>query len=58
MNVVKRYGYDFEGAIQLLSKNGVIHVKGEGKYFTRIKRVFNNYGVRISEIEARDLIGS
>lgn len=57
MILVKRYGYDFEGAIQLLSKNGVIYVKGQGKIFTHVKRAFDNYGAR-SEIEARDLIGS
>jgi len=56
--LIKRYGFDFNKAIQLLLRNGVVHVKGQGENFTHIKRVFDNFGTRISEIEARDLIGS
>jgi len=56
--LIKRYGFDFDEAIQLLLKNGVVHVKGQEMNFTHIKRAFDNFGARISEIEARDLIGS
>jgi len=56
--LIKRYGFDFDGAVQLLLRNGVVHVKGQGENFTHIKRAFDNFGSRISEIEARDLIGN
>ena len=56
--LIKRYGFDFDGAIQLLLRNGVVHAKGQGENFTHIKRAFDNFGARISEIEARDLIGN
>jgi predicted transcriptional regulator len=56
--VIKRYGFTFEDAIVLLLKNGVVRVKGEGENFTHIKRVFDNFGRRISEVEPRDLIGN
>ena len=42
-NVIKKYGFDFERAIQLLLKNGVVRVKGQGEHITHVKRVFDNF---------------
>ena len=56
LNLMRRYGFDFNGAIQLLAKFGVVYVKGVGEHFTRIKRAFDNSGVRVSDIEGKDLI--
>jgi len=56
MNLVRKYGFDFDGAIQLLSKYGVIYAKGQGEHFVKIKKTFDNYGVRVTEADARELL--
>jgi len=55
-NLIRKHGYNFDRAIQLLAKYRVIYAKGQGEHFVKIKRAFDNRGIRTEEIEARDLL--
>lgn len=55
--LLKKWGLDFQEAIDLLLKNEVLYVRRNEDVITHVKRAFDNYGKRIEEeIQISELV--